>query len=209
MLAIMSIAMLHHSPFTRLVKKRRFLLAVALIGAVIGFGATFLFPLEYRADAEILIISRARFGTDPLTAERSAERIGENLSQVMQSNDFYAKVLSQSGFVLDTSRFDGKTERTVRRLWQKMVKSQVVFGTGVLSIDVYHPDRTQAERYAEAVLATLQERASEYVAADIGLKIINDPVSTPYPVRPNIILNMILGAVAGLFVSTTLVLGKK
>ena len=184
-------------------------MALALVGAVIGFGATFLFPLEYRADTDVLIISRDRFGTDPLTAERSAERIGENLSQVLQSNDFYSKVMSQSGFTLQTDRFDNKSERTIRRLWQKTVKSQVVFGTGVLSIDIYHTDKFQAEQYARAVLATLQERATEYVAADIALKVINEPVATSYPVRPNIILNIILGAIAGGFIAMTLVLGKK
>ena len=69
---------------------------IFLAGLVFSFVAlviSIILPLQYRADAQVLIISKSRYGVDPYTVVKSAERVGENLTQIMKSNDFYNKVV--------------------------------------------------------------------------------------------------------------------
>jgi len=86
---------MHHSPLTRMLQGSKILLALGFVTAVLAAGATFLFPLEYRADASVLIISKSRYGVDPYTVVKSAERVGENIAQIISTDDFYDKVKVQ------------------------------------------------------------------------------------------------------------------
>ena len=88
---------LQSTPFKVLVSRYRLII---FSGLVVGLGLILFFlilsfvrvmPLEYRADAQALIISQSRYGVDPYTAAKSAERVGENLIQVMKTDDFYQK----------------------------------------------------------------------------------------------------------------------
>jgi len=80
------------SSLALLTKRWKLIVAVGLIFSVASLGVTMLFPLEYRADAEVFIISKSRYGVDPYTVVKSAERVGENIAQVMKTDDFLAKV---------------------------------------------------------------------------------------------------------------------
>lgn len=172
----------------------------AIIGAIIGAGLTFMFPLEYRADAEVYIISKSRYGVDPYTIIRSAERIGENIAQVMGTNDFYDKIMTNPNYTIDRSYFEGPeiTERVKRKRWQKAIQGSVVFGTGSLEVSAYSVSTTQALALAGAAVDTLARRGWEYVGGDVDIKIVNEPVVTRFPVRPNLVMNAGLGAAAAI-----------
>ena len=192
---------MHHLLF----KRWKFIALVGLMFAVISTVITLLFPLEYRADAQVLIISKTRYGVDPYTVVKSAERVGENLAQVMETDDFLRKVREAEGYRLDWSRFDGLNERQKRRAWPKMIAGSVVYGTGVLNVSTYHSSAEQAKLFSAAVSDTVVNKAWEYVGADVILKVVNSPIVTRFPARPNIFLNVLLGFVAGLFVGSAIV----
>ena len=78
-----------------------------------------------------------------------------------------------------------------------MVDASAVYGTGVLNISVYNKNQEQAKEWAGAVADTLVGSGWEYVGSDIGMKVVNTPVVTNWPVRPNFIVNLILGFVVG------------
>lgn len=201
--------MFHNSPTRLLVRRWKFIFVVGLVLAMTSALVTVLFPLEYRADAQILIISQSRYGVDPYTTVKSAERIGENIAQIVKTNDFYNKVIAQPQYTLDLSRFQGIAERIKRKRWQKTIDASVVFGTGVLNLSAYNTNASQAQQFASAATDALVNYGADYVGGDVVLKIVNQPVVTSIPVRPNILMNAFLGFVVGMLLAGLLVVRKK
>lgn len=191
-------------------KKYKILLAVGLGAGILALILTLIFyPLEYRADAQVLIISQSRFGVDPYTVVKSAERIGENLIQVMKTEDFANKVLAYKDGIVDKIKFGDLDQRERRKLWESTLDVSVISGTGVLNIAVFNPDPEIAKEIAEAVAGTLTSRGWEYVGGDVAIKVINNPVATRFPVRPNLPLNFLIGFLAGLSAMSLVVIRKK
>lgn len=181
----------------------------ALIGVILSIGLSFAIPVQYRADGQVYIISHSRFGVDPYTVAKSAERIGENLAQVMKTSDFYEKVVQNNKFSLDQSYFENTTERNKRKRWEKTVDASVNFGTGILNVSAYHKNPEQAKAYTAALMDTLINRAAEYVGDDVTLKILNEPIASRLPVRPNFLMNALVGFVFGFFLMAMMVLRKE
>mgnify|MGYP001607110026 CR=1 FL=1 len=198
----------HHSALAILTRHIRLIIAVGLLAALVSLLVSLFFPLEYRADAQVLIISQSRSGVDPYTVVKSAERVGENVSAVMKTNDFFEKVTRQEGYTLDLSRFENIPERVKRKRWQKTVESSVVYGTGVLGISAYHEDAEQAAQFAGAAADTLAARGWEYVGGDVTIKVVNRPVATRFPVRPNLLANAVLGFLSGIILVYILLLKR-
>jgi len=157
----------------------------------------FLLPVQYGADSQVLIISTSRYGVDPYTSVKSSERVGENLLYVLKSDDFYNKVMDQAGEDFDKSVFENLSDRKRRRAWEKSLSAGVSYGTGVLNIRSYGNSAEQAKSLSAAIMKTVVSKGWEYVGGDVTLKIINEPISTRFPVRPNILLNFIFGALIG------------
>ncbi len=200
---------LHHPPLKVIASFWKLILFAGIVTALVVCAVTVLFPRQYRADAQVLIISQSRYGVDPYTAAKSAERVGENLIQVMKTNDFYQKVIAQSGRQLDLSKFDELSERAKRKLWQKTLDTSVVYGSSVLNVGIYNTNKEQAKEWAGAVVDTLSSKGWEYVGGDVIIKTVNDPVSTNFKVRPNLLLNMFLGLVVGVLGMGVMVLKKE
>ena len=179
-----------------------------LIGVVLALTISLFSPVQYRADAQIYVLSRSRFGIDPYTVAKSAERIGENLSQILVTSDFYDKVMNNGNYQLDKSYFVNLPERTIRKRWEKTVDASVVFGTGVLNVSAYHKDPSEAKLYASAILDTLITKGSEYVGDDVSLKVINQPVVGRQPVRPNFLMNAVVGFALGMVLIAFVVLRR-
>ncbi len=185
-------------------KRKRAIILLGVLCAFLSFALTLLFPLKHRADAQILIITKSRFGVDPYTIVKSAERVGENLARVINTTDFYTKVRSYD-YGIDWSVYDSaKTEKKRRKLWQKNVSTGVVYGTGILSVSTFDQDPAQALTLAASVSDTLVRRGWEYVGGDVSMKIVNDPVVTQFPVKPNPLTNGIAGLVFGLLLGSVL-----
>ncbi len=199
---------MHESISSTLGRRWGTLFISGLVVAVLSAAASLLFPLEFRADAQVLIVSRSRFGVDPYTVVKSAERIGENVVPIVKTNDFYSKVMATPGYAIDKSRFENVPERTKRKRWQKAVTASVVYGTGVLNVSAFSTDQKQAVTLASAAVHALVASAPEYVGGDVSMKIINDPVATRFPVRPNLPVNALVGFVVGGLLAAVRVLRK-
>ncbi len=193
---------------TTLVRRSRIIVFVGFLFALLGLGASLAFPLEYRADAGVLIVPKTRFGVDPYTVVKSAERVGDNLAAVMKTDDFRAKV-KLTDPSLQWGMFDRETAREQRRLWPRMVSASVVYGTGVLRVSAYNTDQAQAAAFAAAAAETLATKGFEYVGGDMTIRVVDNPVVTPWPVRPNIPVNMALGFVVGILVMSVIVVRNR
>lgn len=169
---------------------------------------SFVRPLEYSSTMRLLIIQKASVNLDPYTAIRSAESIADNLSQVIYTSVFYDKVTT-AGFSIDRAYFNpNETKR--REQWSKMVSTQVAHNSGFLQVTVYHKDKEQASEIARAVAYVLTTEGNKYIGGhDLDIQLVDTPLQSRFPVRPNIPLNAFLGAVIGVVMSSLyLVVGE-
>lgn len=180
----------------------------ALITMVLAAGLSFLRPLEYSSTMRLFIIQQNEDNQDTLTTIRSAERVADILSQFIYTSLFFDKVNS-AGFNIDKNYF--KTDETKRReQWASMVSTRVTHETGFLEITVYHTDKEQASEIARAIGYILTTEGNRFVGgADLNIQLVDTPLQSRFPVRPNIPLNAFLGAVIGIVLSSLyLVVGE-
>lgn len=173
----------------------KLILSSGLLVAVLAVAVSLLFPWKYSAQSQVLIISRDRSGVDPYTQSKSAERIGENLAQVMKTADFMQKVMD-SAATFDKARWQNLTVRKQREDWQKDVVGQMQYGTSLMNITVYS-SKDDVMALAAAVTDATVNNGWEYVGSDVSLKTISSPLMSRWITRPNIILNAFLGFLAG------------
>lgn len=200
--------MYHAHPLAILARKWQTIFLAGILTAMLCTLVSLLLPLQYRADAGVYIISKSRYGVDPYTVVKSAEQVGQNMVQVLKTQDFFDKVMARAGGSIDTTTFQNVNDRTRAKRWEKSVDGSVVFGTGVLNISAYHRNPQQAKLLAAAVVDTLVSQGYEYVGGDVTIKQVNKPIVTRFPVRPNVPLNAAVGFLLGSVIAGTVVVLK-
>ncbi|MDD5251664.1 MAG: Wzz/FepE/Etk N-terminal domain-containing protein [Patescibacteria group bacterium] len=176
-----------------------------LMAALFGAGLSFVFPLQYSSTMRLLIIQKQLSQADPYTAIKASERIADNLGQIIYTTSFYEKVMGAK-FNTDASVFSAD-EVKKRRQWREMIDTQVIRGTGMLAVTVYHVDRDQAEQFARAIAFVLTTDGAQYVGGgDLEIKLVDEPLQSRFPVKPNIPANAFTGLVLGIIVGSGYVL---
>lgn len=182
--------------FAALKARKRIIIALAVIGLVLGSVITLIQPLKYRSGLKLLVVQQAGAG-DAYNAMRSSEYLGRLLSQVTYSTSFADKVM-QAVPSINRSYF-GSSAKALSRRWGNSLEVNSIPETGVIEIYAYHSDRNQAEMIARGVGSVLIANHAEYDGSSAGvtIRILDEPITTSYPVRPNLPVNGILGLVAG------------
>jgi len=177
-------------------RHRRRIIRIAIAGGVVALVLSFASPLQYRAVMRLLIIQATSPTLDAFTAGKYSEKVGRNFGNVIASSSFLERVLLANPKV-DALAFP-KDERKRRRAWQRTVESSVVSETSVMELRVYHKRPAQAHAIAEGIGNVLVRDAQEYTGGrDIAVKVIDSPIVSRFPVRPNIPLNTLLGLILG------------
>jgi capsular polysaccharide biosynthesis protein len=171
-------------------KKMQTIISLLVIFVAIAIIITAVQPFKYDSNMKLLTIISFKQDIDPYTASRSNEYLSGLLASIVPSGSFFEQIKS-SGFNIDTSYFKGSEKDQIKK-WTKTVKAKSIADTGIISIDVYHTDRTQAEAIANAVAYTLQTTNAQYHGFGDGvqIKIIDQPITSNYPVQPNLLLNL-------------------
>jgi len=172
---------------------------LSAIGLLLGVLLSFLGPLEYSSTTRILITQELG-AVDAYTASRSVERIADDLAAAVYTTKFRDDVLS-GDFNVDLSFFP-EDDTKLRKKWEKAVNTSVLRSTGFLTIKVYHPQIDQAEIIALAVAKVLEQEGWTYTSGgNITVQLVDEPLNSNWPVRPNVLVNafsgFILGAIAG------------
>lgn len=167
----------------------------ATVGFVLAIGISFLQPLRYSSTVRLLIIQDLG-SIDAYTASRSVERLAENLGTIIYTTTFFDQVMS-AGFDIDKSIFPDQEYRR-RKAWSKMVFTTVARGTGLLTISVYHPNVAQAQQIVNAIAYVLTQQASSYLSgATVEIRVVDAPLNSRWPAKPNIPANAFSGLVLG------------
>jgi len=168
----------------------------ALLGLLMALLISFVQPLRYASSVRMLILQNLGSSVDAYTASRSEERIAENLSTLVYTSTFFDQVLS-SGFQINASSFP-KEDSKRRKLWARTVDATVSHGTGLLTITAYHTDVKQAEQMVRAIAFVLTQHAKEYTSGgNVEMRLVDAPLNSKWPVRPNIIANGVSGLFLG------------
>lgn len=170
-----------------------FLIVVSLI--------TFLQPLRYSATSTLLVVQNYGPNTDAYNVSRSNQFLSNLLAQVVYTDSFYGKVM-ESGYNIDKNLFSTDVNKR-KKEWQKMVYTRAIADTGMITLKTYHQDKATADKINQAIAYTLMTKHSQYhgLGDNVKIKVINDSTLSDWPVKPNIILNLILSFIAGLAVS--------
>jgi capsular polysaccharide biosynthesis protein len=177
------------------------ILVIGLAAAVAGAGISLLFPLKFSSTMRLLIIQKQLSAADPYTAIKASERISDNLGQIIYTTSFFDKVTDDK-YKIDKSIFsDDEIKR--RRQWSDMISYSVVRGTGMLEVSVYHTVPAQAELISNAVANVLISEGWTYVGGgDLQVKLVDEPLRSRWPVKPNVPINAFTGLVLGLLAGT-------
>jgi len=184
--------------------KTQTIFVVMLIFLALTMILTLIQPLKYKTVSKILIIQNFSKETDPYAASRSNQYLSSVLSEVIRSNSFYQEVLN-AGYEIEKTYFlqDGLVPTDELTAWQRTVSSRPIGDTGVIQVDVYHTSREQAEQISKAVNFVMKARHQNYHGSGdrVSIKVIDDPNTSNFPVKPNIILNTGLALIFGLIFS--------
>lgn len=194
--------------FEMLFRHSKLIFVWGVLIAILSAAISLLFPWKYSAQSQVLIISRDRSGVDPYTQSKAAERIGENLSQVMKTSDFMNKVLETPSATFDKNRWLNLTDRKQRKEWPKDVIGQMLYGTSLMNITVYST-KDDVLPLALAVTENVTTHGWEYVGGDVAIKTVNTPIVSRWISKPNILFNSLLGFLVGVILSSAWVIKYK
>jgi capsular polysaccharide biosynthesis protein len=182
-------------------RKQKFIWLIAGSVFLLSFIITFIQPLKYGADTQLLVVQNMPASTDAYTMSRSSEYLGNVLATVVDSNSFYNEVMT-AGFNIDASYFGSNQQQKTER-WHSTVKAVALGDTGIIRISVYHPDKFQVEQIANAINFVMRTKNNLYHGAgdSVNIRILDEPFVSTLPVKPNIALNLLAGLLSGLALS--------
>lgn len=181
--------------FIKVIKNRRWavllIIAIFLVMAVV---AILIQPLKYEASSRLLIIQENP-STDFYTMTKSNQYLGSLLTETVASGSFY-DLVSAANPSINWGYF-GQTYKQQVMKWEQTVEASSASDAAIIQINVYHPDPEQARQIALAVdnLLVSPNGLFQNSANNIKLKIIDQPIVSTYPVKPNITADLI-GALA-------------
>ncbi|MFH1610409.1 MAG: hypothetical protein ABIA91_00795 [Patescibacteria group bacterium] len=199
---------MHKNTYLNLIKKNWQVVALSTaILVLLTIIVSLVQPFEYRSKTGFLIVQRQTQNLDAYAAARASERLASNLANVIETDSFYNKVLN-SGFRINIDW--PEKEDKLRKAWQKMIDTSVSPESGIMTVNVYNKDKAQAEIVSRAIASVLIKDSAEYHGggSSVVIKMVNTPLVSNYPVRPNILLNVFSALVLGLILSSGYVIYK-
>ncbi len=175
---------------------------------VISLVATSFQKPLYKASGRILITQKTNADLDMYKASQSAERLAMLFAKIIKSSSFMKDVLN-SGFPIDSTYFPSK-EKDLREKWAEMVSSRVSTDTSIIEINVYHPEASEAKNIMNAIIYNFSQKGKAYynLGDEVGIVVLDTPLVSERPVKPNILLNIILSLFIGLVISAIVILWR-
>jgi capsular polysaccharide biosynthesis protein len=189
--------------FINLIKgKKQTIAIVVMIFVLFAVGFTFIQPLRYLSASKVLVIQGLPEKVDSYQISKSNEYIAGLLAQVITTNSFYKEVMN-SGFNIDKTYFPESGDKQMK-LWKKTVKVNSD-QSGIVTIKVYHDNRVQVDQISQGINFILISKNQLYHGFGdlVKIKIIEQPVTSDRPIKPNIFINIGVAFSFGLLVSLT------
>jgi len=188
-------------------QKKTILIYCLLIFLVPAIAINLIKPWEYSSTVKVLIIQKINPNLDAYTAARAAEKLSQNLAAVIYTTSFFNKVTA-SNFNLNINW--PANDREKRKLWQEKISASALPDSSILEITAYDSDREKAAKLAQAAAYILVTDGQEYHGGgeDIIIKTIDENLTSDFPARPNVILNVLSGLFFGLMIGLFIIFWK-
>lgn len=183
----------------KIIKQRQSVIWWWLISLlVIAVLVSFLQPLKYSAESQILVVSDYSQTSDPYQISRTNEYLSSLLAQVTYSSSFFEATVKPE-YQIDTAYF-GDTAKKRMTNWRNTIKVKPINDSGAISVKAYHPDKQQAEKIVRAINYNLITKNNYYhgLGEKVTLKVIDEPLVSNWPAKPNLIINFGLAIMLGL-----------
>lgn len=150
----------------------------------------------------MLVIQSQEGFVDQSQAIRSAERVAQNLAEVVPTEDFLYQAMDANPQIKEG---DGTSQQELRRSWNSMVDAQA--NGSFINIDVFTPNQKQAESLASTTAFILSNRDNLWHGGGdaITVKTIDSPLTSANPVKPDTRMNIIIGALVGFILAVAFV----
>lgn len=180
----------------------KIVVAMLVVGVGTALILAFAVTRSYTSEIQILVIQKYTL-TDSYTAAKSAEKISENLAEVIKTSVFFNDIASAG--TVDLGDIKALSEEDRRKEWSKKLSSDTSSAASILKITAFDPNRERAEAIANTVANVLIEKGSEYHGAPdtISLKVVDTALTSEKPTSPSIPLYSIA---ASLFVGLAFLL---
>lgn len=180
----------------------RIVVAMAVVGVGTALILAFAVTRSYTSEIQILVIQKYTL-TDSYTAAKSAEKISENLAEVIKTSVFFNDVVSAG--TVDLGDIKALSEEDRRKEWGKKLSTNTSSAASILKITALDPNRERAEAIANTVANVLIEKGSEYHGAPdtISLKVVDTALTSEKPTSPSVPLYSVA---ASLFVGLAFLL---
>lgn len=185
--------------FTQIRQYVAILIITTILFTVAGFAVSKAQIPQYKSTVQLLIIQKYSENFDAYTAQRSAETLAESLSKIIYTSSFREQALKAPFQINDNFSQDPKERKDE---WKKSIGARIV-NPGNIEISVYQQDAKQAEQLAYGIAYIMVTKGADYHggAQQVEIKMIEKPLTSQTPVKPNTLLNTILGFVLGILTS--------
>lgn len=168
-------------------RKKQTIITIVLVATMLTVLISLMSPLKYGVKSRLLVVQNSG-QTDAYSLSRSNEYLGNLLAEVVYSGSFYDKVVS-SKYNVDASYFNGDYNDQIKK-WRKTIETRTKQDTGIIEINIYHPQVKEAKKIALAVNDILINENEDYHGgANVKINTIDKPLASSYPVKPNVPYN--------------------
>lgn len=180
-------------------QKRQTLISLFLLFLVLGLFLVLLQDFKYGSKSKILVIQGGAERVDPFSVSRSVEYLSDLFTRVVYSNSFFDTVM-ESDFNIDKNYFGQSFDKKMKT-WRQTVSAKSVEDSGIIVINVYHPDSYQANQIALAVNHVLISSHQTYhgLGDSVKINVIDQPIVSSYPIKPNLIYSLLIIIAISLF----------
>ncbi|PIR13929.1 hypothetical protein COV49_00570 [Candidatus Falkowbacteria bacterium CG11_big_fil_rev_8_21_14_0_20_39_10] len=191
--------------FLNLIKRKiGTIIFIVLLFLVFTVFFTVIQPFKYGSKSRLLVVQNFPASADLYAISKSNEHLSGILAKVIYSNSFYNDVLA-SGFNIDRSYFSKNSsnlEKEMKR-WGKAIEAKVLSDTGIIDIKIFHTDKSQLEQISQAINFILKAKHQFYHGSgdNVSVKVIDQPIISNWPVKPNVVMNLVLAFIFGLIAS--------
>src|SRR6056297_609355 len=106
----------------RIFSWKKTLIIITSLGIILGLGYSFTKNVEYKAESSLLILPRTTVGVDAYSAIKTAERLGENLIQILYTSSFFQQV-QNTDYDIDYSYFKLDNKEDFKTQWSNMISA--------------------------------------------------------------------------------------
>lgn len=180
-------------------KKKQTIFTLMLVGIMLTVVFSLAQTMKYSVESRLLVVQNS-VGDDSYALSKSNEYLGNLFAEITRSSSFYNQVLN-SNYNIDKNYFSGTYSQQIKK-WQKTVETKTQSDTGIIDITVYHPNVQEAQKIALAINDILINSNQSYQGGqNVRINIIDQPLASTYPTKPNLLYNTLAAALISFFFS--------